>query len=140
MANTFHLRILASDRNFFEGPCESIVFPFVGGYYGVLAHHANMISEIVPGTLSYRLPGEEMQDIFVSSGLVKIENNDVLVLVGLAEKPDEIDEKRALRAAENAKEEMLQRKSIFQYRSAQAQLARAAGRLRTIHHRDRQNK
>ncbi len=66
----------------------------------------------------------------VSSGLVKVENNEVLVLVDSAERPEDIDENRAKRAAAEAKEAMLQKRSIQEYQQAQANLARAINRLR----------
>ncbi len=58
----------------------------------------------------------------------------MLILVDSAERPEEIDENRARRAADQAREAMLQRRSIVEYRSAQANLARAASRLRVKGH------
>ena len=73
--------------------------------------------------------GEEIE-ASVSSGIVKIENNTVLVLVETAELPEDIDANRARRAEAAAKEAMLQKRSIREYNEAQAQLARAVSRLR----------
>lgn len=80
--------------------------------------------------LTYRIAGQEEQIAAVSAGLVKVENNEVLVLVDSAERPEDIDANRAKRAADAAKEAMLQKKSIQEYRAAQADLARAISRLR----------
>ena len=44
--------------------------------------------------------------------------------------PGEIDANRARRAADRAREEMIQKRSIQEYRMAQANLARALNRLR----------
>ena len=96
----FNIHILASDNAFYEGPCESLVVPTIRGQYGILAGHYNLISAVVPGKLTFRVPGEEDQFVAVSSGIVKVENNEVLVLVDTAERPEEIDENRAKRAAE----------------------------------------
>ena len=134
MAGRFQAHFLSAERTFYEGPMESVVVPTNDGYYGILAHHSDVILAVVPGMLSYRLPGEETQYVFVSHGMVKVESNEVLILVNVAERPEEIDENRALREAEEAREAILQKKSIMEYRSAQAQLARAAGRLRTKHY------
>lgn len=127
---TFQVHILAADHTFYQGPCESLVIPTPQGQYGVLAHHSNMISAIVPGTLQYKLENQPFQQAAVSSGLIKVENNDVLILVDTAERPEDIDEKRAERAADKAKETMLQKRSIREYRSAQATLLRALSRLK----------
>lgn len=127
---TFQVFILAADCAFYEGPCESLVVPTLQGQYGILPNHSNMISAVIPGTLTYKLPGSPEKQAAVSAGLVKVENNEVLVLVDSAERPEDIDENRARRAADEAKEAILQKKSIQEYRSAQANLARAISRLR----------
>ena len=125
----FTVYILAADEPFYEGPCESLSVPTTTGRYGVLAHHTNVIMAIVPGTLHYRCPGQEEQLAAVSAGLMKVENGEVLILVDSAERPEEIDANRAKRAADRAKEELLQKKSIQEYRMAQSNLARALSRL-----------
>ena len=127
----FSVHILAADRTFFEGECVSLVIPTITGMYGILAHHSNMISAIVPGTLSYQLPGQPKQIAAVSAGLVKVEDNDVLILADSIERPEEIDENRARRSLAGAKEALLQKRSIQEYKMVQANLARALNRLNT---------
>ena len=109
---TFQMHLLEADKVFFEGECESLVVPTTVGQYGILAGHSNMISAVVPGVLSYRAPGKEWRTAAVSEGMVKVEGNDVLVLVDSAEYPEEIDAKRAQRAADEAKEAILQKRSV----------------------------
>lgn len=129
--NTFKLVVLASDKPFYEGECESVEVPTADGQYGVLAHHMNLISAIIPGTLKFRIPGEkEFRIAAVSQGLMKIEDNEVLILADTAERPEEIDINIARRDAEEAQEAIMQKKSIQDYKSAQAKMARAINRLR----------
>ncbi len=135
--STFQLSILASDRLFYEGPCESLIIPGNEGSYGILANHSNMIAAIHPGKLSWKVPGEEFQIAAVSDGMVKVENNEVLILVDTAEHPEEIDINNARRVADAAREVMLQKRQIWEYRSAQAQLARALNRMKIRNDLDR---
>lgn len=128
--NTFKVHILAADKTFYDGDCESLILPTINGQYGILADHCNMISAVVPGKLTYRQPGGQNKLAAVSSGLVKVENNEVLVLVDSAERPEDIDIIKAKRAADNAKEALLQKQSIREYHTAQMALARAIARLR----------
>ena len=128
--DSFQMHILAADHTFYEGPCLSLTIPTSGGEQGILAHHSNMIAAVQPGILRYRLPGQEVQQAAVSQGMVKVERNDVLVLVDSVERPEEIDAARARREADEAREAMLQRKSRQEYQLAQATLARALNRLR----------
>ncbi len=126
----FRLHILAADRPFYEGECESLVVPATDGAYGVLAGHSNAICSIVPGKLTFRLPSGETRVAAVSSGLMKAAENDVLVLVDSAERPEDIDVNRARREADEAREALLQKKSLEEHHIAQLRLARAVNRVR----------
>lgn len=128
--NTFSLVVLAAERSFFEGDCASLIIPTIDGQYGIQANHSNMIGAVVPGRMKITTPDGEEIIAAVSEGLVKIENNHVLILVDTAERPEEIDINRAKRSAEEAKEAILQKKSIRDYHAAQAKMARAINRLK----------
>lgn len=127
---TFMLSVLAADSCIYVGECSSVILPAADGQYGVLADHCNTISAVVPGLLEYTLPNGEVQSVAVSNGMVKIENNEVMILVDSAERPEEIDIRRAERAAAEAREQLLQKKSIMEYRTAEAYLARALNRIK----------
>ena len=128
--DTFQGRILAADDSFFEGNCQFMVIPASDGALGILAHHSNMIAAVVPGELCFQPDDGALRTASVSAGLVKVENNEVLVLVDAAERPEDIDVNRAKRAADEAREALLQQKSRQEYKRAQANLARAISRLR----------
>ena len=122
----FQVKILASDHPFYEGKCYSLVIPTLRGMYGIHAHHSNMITAIIPGTLQYQIvPGAPLEAA-VSNGLAKVENGEVLILVDTAERPEEIDANRARRDADAAKEAILQKKSIQEYRSATGKSCQSA--------------
>lgn len=128
---TFHLRIYEADGTFFEGEAEMVVVPTIDGEYGVMAYHENIVVSVESGILKYRPEGEE-ETLYasVSSGMMRVENNDVLILVDSAEHPDEIDETRAREEEEAAREAMLQKRSVQEYLMAEATLQRAVNRLK----------
>ena len=128
--DTFHVNILAADKRFYEGPCESLLISTSQGQVGILAHHSNIIAAIIPGALKYRIPGGTDQIAAVSRGFIKVEDNGVLILADTIERPEEIDANRAQREIDEAREIILQKKSIQSYKSAQARMARAINRLR----------
>ena len=136
MAKTFQVHILAADRPFYVGACESVILPTVDGAYGILADHSNMIAAVVPGELVYRIPGKSDKTVAVSGGMVKVEDNDVLILVDSAVRPEDVDVQRNLRKVAAAREAIAQKKSRQDFLSAQAALARAASRLRVREHYD----
>ena len=128
--NTFHLQILEADRPFYEGACESLIFPGSNGYVGIQANHCNSFSAIHTGELSFKDEKGEWKKAAVSDGMIKVEDNEVLILVDSAEWPEEIDIMRARRELANAQEAILQKKSMRDFQSAQARMARAMNRLK----------
>jgi F-type H+-transporting ATPase subunit epsilon len=93
--NTFHLRILAPERTFFDGACASLTVPTIDGMYGVMAQHEDVVIAIVPGKLTLRGQNGDEQIAAVSEGLLKMENGEALLLVDTIERPEEIDLRRA---------------------------------------------
>lgn len=138
----FHLNFLAADKDFYEGPCQGLTLPLSDGRIGIYAGHTDMIGAVIPGEAKLTLEnaGDFEHDeegnviVVVGGGLVKVEGGSVTVLVDSVEFPSEIDENRARRAAENAKEELLQKQGMIEYRQTQAALSRAIARLNAKHH------
>ena len=69
----------------------------------------------------------------VGNGFVQIINNRVTLLVDTAERPEDIDERRAEEARERAEEQLRQSKSIQEHSHFEASLARSLARLRLKH-------
>ncbi|MBR1496626.1 MAG: ATP synthase F1 subunit epsilon [Oscillospiraceae bacterium] len=130
MAAEFTVHILSTERNFYEGPATSLVIPTSDGQFGILAGHSSMAAAIVPGILTCRLPDGSSVTAVVSHGLARYENGDAMVLVGSAERPEEIDEARARRAEQRARAELLQKHSWHEHLQTQANLSRAMMRLK----------
>ena len=133
--NVFTLKILAAERMFYDGACVSLTVPTLDGLYGVLARHENVILATVPGTLTVRTEAGEEIVAAVSGGVLKMEDNVVLLLADTVERADEIDEKRAEQAAAWAREELQQKRSAQEQRMAEQYMARALSRLKTAKHR-----
>ena len=133
--NTFTLKILAAERVFYDGACVSLTVPTLDGLYGVQARHEDVILAVVPGTLTLRTDAGEEIVAAVSGGVLKMENNEALLLADTVERADEIDFRRAERAAARAKEELLEKRSAQERRMAQEHMARALGRLKTAKRR-----
>ncbi len=131
MDNTFGLKIIASDRIFYDGRCEQMTIPAPDGELGILPYHENMAIAIVVGDARLKLPDQpDWVDVALGSGFAEVVNNRVTLLVDTAERPSEIDTRRAKEAKERAEEQLRQKQSIQQYYMSQASLSRAMARLR----------
>ena len=98
--SSFYLKVISANRVFFAGKCRSLIVPEFDG-------HA-----------------------VVGMGFVEIVNNRVTLLVETAEKPEEIDVRRAEEAKQRAEERLRQKQSIHEYYHSRAALARAMARLK----------
>ena len=114
--DTFGLKIIASDKVFYEGRCRKLIIPAPDGEKGILPNHENMVIAIAVGTAKVQLAGEDEWS--------------VTLLVDTAERPEDIDVRRAQEQQERAQEQMRQKQSIQEYYHTQASLARAMTRLR----------
>ena len=121
--DTFGLKIIASDKVFYEGRCRKLIIPAPDGEKGILPNHENMVIAIAVGTAKVQLAA-------VGTGFAEIVNNRVTLLVDTAERPEDIDVRRAQEQQERAEEQMRQKQSTQEYYHTQASLARAMTRLR----------
>jgi len=128
--NEFNLHIIEADNDFYNGKCVSLVIPTTEGMYGIQAKHENLVAAITIGVLKYTLPDGTRCHAAVSNGIIKVENNEVLILVESAEDPDEIDAARARNEEEMARDVLAGKSDRFNYRAAKGMLARAANRLK----------
>ena len=129
-ASTFYLEIICPERQFYIGPAEALVFPAVDGEMGVYPGHEPAVTAVEPGELRYKVDGK-WEPAAVGAGFVEIKPDYVILLVGFAEHPEEIDRKRAEAARERAEERLRQKQSIHEYYHSKAALARAMARLKT---------
>ena len=128
--DTFGLKIIASDKVFYEGRCRNLVIPAPDGEKGILPNHENMIIAIAVGIARMEIEEGKWQEVAVGTGFVEIVNNRVTLLVDTAERPEDIDVRRAEEQRERAEEQMRQKQSIQEYYHTQASLARAMNRLK----------
>lgn len=135
MEHTFKARIYEADSPFFEGELTSVVVPAIDGEYGVLANHRNVVIAIVPGNMHYTLPDGTVEYVIVSEGMMRVENNDVLILINHAERPDEVEANRAREKEEELIEARLQKKSVEEYLEAELLMQRTMAGLRDSGHR-----
>ena len=127
--NSFPLKLLAADKVFFDGECTSLTVPSADGQYGIQAKHCNAVIAIVPGVAELTAGGEKTV-AFVASGIAKIENGNVLILVEACENAADVNEAWAKNAVKEAQDEIARKESRFNVLSAEVKIARALNRLK----------
>ena len=129
--NTFSLKVIATDKVFYDGKCTALIIPALDGEREILAHHENMVIATKEGEVRCRTDeNSDWKKAVVGVGFVHIANNRVTMLVDTAERPEDIDAVRAKQAYERAVEQLRQKQSIQEYHMSRASLARAMARLK----------
>ena len=134
MAQTsFYLEIITPERQFYIGPAHALTTPAVDGEMGIYPGHEPVVTAIEPGELRYESEGD-WESAVVGAGFAEIKPDYVILLVGFAEHPEEVDRKRAEAAKLRAEERLRQKQSIQEYYHSKAALARAMARLKIGRH------
>ena len=129
--SSFYLKVISANRVFCAGKCRSLIVPEFDGQKEILAHHEDMVIAIDEGQMKFQPEGsDEWIHAVVGMGFVEIVNNRVTLIVETAEKPEEIDVRRAEEAKQWAEERLRQKQSIHEYYHSRAALARAMARLK----------
>ncbi|MBI2154741.1 MAG: F0F1 ATP synthase subunit epsilon [Candidatus Rokubacteria bacterium] len=108
---------------------EEVVAPGVQGYFGVLPGHVPFLTSLQSGEVAYRV-GRVEQYLAVSGGFAEVRGDRVIVLAEHAERPEEIDRERALRARQRAERRLTGKSDEeIDYMRALAAFSRALARL-----------
>lgn len=98
----FHLDIVTPEQRTFSDDVDSVVVPGIDGEFGVLTHHAALVTVLKPGELRYT-KGTETVELAVGEGLVEVLGDRVSILTDLAVADHEIDETAVQEALDRAK-------------------------------------
>jgi len=129
MADTFQLEIVTPEKRVVEtGAAEEVQIPGKNGYLGVLPGHAPLITELAVGEVTFRENATE-QHLAVAWGFAEVLPNKVTILAETAERPSEIDVKRAREAKERAEQRLTSGDTSVDVERALDSLHRAESRL-----------
>ena len=106
-SGTFYLEIITPERQFYIGTAEALVIPAVDGEMGIYPGHEPVVTAIEPGELRYKTEGK-WEPAAVGAGFAEVKPDYVILLVGFAEHPEEIDRRRAEAAKKRAEERLRQ--------------------------------
>lgn len=108
MPDKIHLEVVTPERKVFEAEVDRVDIPGLDGELGILPGHTELISQLKPAGLLTYYVNEQKGEMAISDGFVEVSPDRVVVLADKAERPEDIDLRRALELKELA-ERQLQR-------------------------------
>jgi len=130
MASELHLRIVTPDRTIVDRKVASVSFTGVDGAYGILPHHAPLMTAISStGVVTINEVAGEAVELFISDGFAQVQHNVLTLVCQAGEFGHEIDLERVKAAEAKAREKLagLDRVSA-EFVKAEASLKKALAR------------
>ncbi len=128
MADTLHLQIVTPDKRLVDEDADQVQIPGKNGYIGALPGHAPLLTELMPGEISYSHGGETHR-LAVSWGFAEVLPDKVTVLADSAERAQDIDVERAQEAKARAEAALHSAAADLDYDATLFALRRAEVRL-----------
>ena len=128
MTDSFQLENVNPEKRVVKDEAEEIQIPGKDGYLGILPGHAPLITEVAVGEISYRKGGQTSY-LSVAWGFAEVLPDKVTILAETAERPEEIDVKRAQESKLKAEEALKTGKTEADFTHAEDALKRAETRL-----------
>ncbi len=133
MAHTIHVDVVSLVESIYSGEAEFVVLPGVMGELGVYPKHTPLITQIKPGEVRIKVPGQaEELIVFVQGGFLEIQPDVVTVLSDTAIRAHDLDEAKALEAKQRAETAMQNKTSKEEIAMAEGELAGALAQLAAI--------
>ena len=96
------LKVLAPNKNVYQGEAEEVILPSTTGQLGILPGHISLVTAIDIGVLRLRM-NSQWKSIALMGGFAEIESDEVIVLVNNAEIGSDIDVQDAEKDLNEAK-------------------------------------
>ncbi len=128
--NSFYLEILTPERIFYRGDCVSLTVPITDGMLGILANREPITASLTAGEAYYTKPDGEKILFSISGGMIDVGNNRVSLLCEYALLPEEIDEEKERREADEARSELAKKQSERDYKLYELMLNNAINNLK----------
>jgi len=132
----FNLQIITPEKVAYKGEADQVTLPTRDGEITILANHIPLISAMKHGELIIKNNGEEVP-MAVCNGFIEVKKNNVTIMTDIAERVEEIDERKAEEARKKA-EQLLKEKdrlSDVAFADAAAAMERSLARLKVARRR-----
>ncbi|WMJ79668.1 F0F1 ATP synthase subunit epsilon [Clostridium sp. MB40-C1] len=130
MAEIVKLSVITPNKEFYKGEIAQLNTESVEGQIGILPEHLPLVAILKPTISEFVDEKGERKKFFSSSGILKVMENEIIMLCDTCEWPNEIDIDRAEKSKARA-EKRLNEKSDIDVERAKLSLLRSLMRIKT---------
>src|SRR6267142_2766820 len=129
MAPTLKLQIITPEGTVYSEDVEMVGLRAVEGQIGILPHHVQLMTQMLPGEMMVRKDGRD-QFLAVGEGLVEVTGHSVAIATDMAVAAETIDEAKAEEARQRAEARLREKISDEEVASVNAALVHSLAQLK----------
>ena len=126
------LTVVNASSKLFSGQVTQVTLPGIEGEFEIRSDHCPMLSILKPGTLVAQTNHEEAVVIYIESGVVSVNQNQVKVLADCASVARDENESQLLEDLRQKRIDLHQKQGKVDYQSLLNQLATTQAQLQSI--------
>ncbi|MBS0286464.1 MAG: F0F1 ATP synthase subunit epsilon [Proteobacteria bacterium] len=130
--STLQLNIVSAEAEIFTGKAQRVFATGIMGELEVTPGHAPLLTGLLPGPVRIKDANAKEEIIYVTGGILEVQPNIVTILADTVVRARDLNEAEAVKAKQQAERMLKDHKADIDYARARAELARAAGLLRTL--------
>lgn len=112
--STLHLKIVTPEKEIYDNDIDMVTVSATNGEIGILPHHMNLMTKLLPGALRIKRGNNEMV-LATGGGFLQLADNSLTILTDLAIEEKDIDEKVAEEARKRAEQALGEKLSAEEY-------------------------
>lgn len=124
-----NVKIITPEKEIFNEAAEQINVPTLSGEIGILPHHMNLMTKIIPGQFTLKQQGKTHL-LATGDGLLQVCNDQVTILTDLAVWEDDIDAKAVEEAKKRAEQALEDKLSDEEYAETMAVIEKSLIQLK----------
>lgn len=132
MPDSIQLVVVTPERQLLSEAVREAQLPGADGYLGVLPGHAPLITELGIGELTYKTVGGQTGLLAVMRGFAEVLPDRISILAEIAERPEDIDLRRAEEALKRTQERIAKGGENIDWDRATLSLSRALIRIQVV--------
>lgn len=124
-----NLKVVTPEKEIYSDSVDQVNIQTADGMIGILPHHANLMSKVIPGELQIK-KGGKVNILAVGEGFLQVSQNTLTIMTDMAIGEEEINEKAVEEAKKRAEQALEQKLSDEEYAETLAALEKSLAQLR----------
>ena len=125
------ISFISQEKTLFEGQAKMVVMDGQEGQLGIVKGHSPLLAILKPGPV--RMITDDGEEVFFTNGgFAEVQPETITILVDSAERADDLDEAKIIKAKEEAEKLLKDKKDEKDFAEASTQLSQSLSQLRAI--------